>query len=204
MSQTMKWVLAIGIFFSGFISAEDTLVRVLVWDEQQPAQKAMYPNFLGNQIAAHLKEQGMKVTSVKMDDGEQGLTKENLDNADVLIWWGHVRQGQVSVEKAKDIVERIKAGKLGLIVLHSAHWAEPFVQAMQARAIEDALKKLSDDERKTVKIKTIDPKRTNVKKDSPLTPSSELKTEADGSKTLEIKLPAASSPPGEPTARPAT
>ncbi len=32
-------------------------VRVVVWDEQQPAQKEAYANFLGNQIAAHLREQ---------------------------------------------------------------------------------------------------------------------------------------------------
>jgi len=171
------------------VSAEDR-IRVLIWDEQQPTQKSVYPNFLGNQIGEHLKTvPGMSVTSVKMDDPEQGLTKEALDNTDVLIWWGHVRNAQVSVERAKGIVERIKAGNLQLIALHSAHWAEPFVQAMRARAIEDALKKLSDDERKTVTVKTDDPKRSVPKRDAPLTPSSELKTAADGSKVLEIKLP---------------
>ncbi len=187
-----KCVLLATILFAGFaarIRAEDSPIRVLVWDEQQPAQKGVYPNFLGNHIAAYLKDQGMKVTSVRLDDPEQGLTTENLDNADVLVWWGHVRNKDVSVERSKDIVERIKSGKLSLIALHSAHWAEPFVQAMRAKTIEDALKKLSEEDRKTVKIKTDDPKRAMVKRDAPLTPSSELKTEADGSKVLDIKLP---------------
>ena len=181
-------VMLVGIVFS--VSAEEGVVRVLVWDEQQPAQKAMYPNFLGNHLANYLKGlPGLSVTSVRLDDPEQGLSKENLDHADVLIWWGHIRNQDVSVERAKDIVERIKAGKLSLIALHSAHWAEPFVQAMRARAIEDALGKLSEADRKSVKVVTDDPKRATVKRGAPLTPSSELKTEANGSKVLSIKLP---------------
>ncbi len=48
-------------------------IRVVVWDEQQPAQKEAYENFLGNQIAAHLKTQeGLAVQLVKLDDPEQG------------------------------------------------------------------------------------------------------------------------------------
>src|SRR4051812_32106075 len=72
--------------------AEDApKIRVVVWDEQQPAQKAIYANFLGNQIATHLKTMPeFTVTSVRMDDPEQGLSKETLDNCDVLIWWGHL------------------------------------------------------------------------------------------------------------------
>ncbi|MBI3861660.1 MAG: hypothetical protein HY290_07170, partial [Planctomycetia bacterium] len=39
-------------------------VRVLVWDEQQPAQKQVYENFLGNQIAGYLaKQPGLTVKS---------------------------------------------------------------------------------------------------------------------------------------------
>ncbi len=50
-------------------------IKVVVWDEQQPAQKEAYENFLGNQIAAHLKTQeGLAVQSVKLDDPEQGLS----------------------------------------------------------------------------------------------------------------------------------
>ena len=46
-------------------------IKVVVWDEQQPAQKEAYETFLGNQIAAHLKTQeGLAVQSVKLDDPE--------------------------------------------------------------------------------------------------------------------------------------
>ena len=36
---------------------QDPVVRVVVWDEQQPAQKQAYENFLGNAIAEHLTKQ---------------------------------------------------------------------------------------------------------------------------------------------------
>jgi trehalose utilization protein len=118
-------------------------IRVIVWDEQQPAQKAAYPNFLGNQIAAHLRDQpGISVRSVRLDDPGQGLAGDALATCQVLIWWGHVRQGEIAPETGKVIVERIKTGNLALIALHSAHWSTPFVEAMNERARIDAEKQL--------------------------------------------------------------
>lgn len=115
-------------------------VRVLVWDEQQPAQKKAYENFIGNEIAGSLRQkQGFQVTTARLDDPEQGLSDSILEKTDVLIWWGHVRQAEIPVAKAKQIVSRIQAGKLGLISLHSAHWSAPFMEAMNARARQDAL-----------------------------------------------------------------
>ena len=58
-----------------FRGSDKNPIKVVVWDEQQPAQKEAYENFLGNQIAAHLKTQaGLAVQSVKLDDPEQGLS----------------------------------------------------------------------------------------------------------------------------------
>ncbi len=109
-------------------------VKVVVWDEQQPAQKEAYDNFLGNRIADHLRGQpGLSVRSVKLDDPEHGLAADVLENCRVLIWWGHVRQAEITPEVGKAIVARIKAGDLALIALHSAHWSTPFVEAMNER-----------------------------------------------------------------------
>ena len=47
-------------------------LRVLVWDEQQEAQKQVYPNYLGNHLAEHLKkEDGIEVRSVSIKDPDQ-------------------------------------------------------------------------------------------------------------------------------------
>ncbi|HWB11487.1 MAG TPA: ThuA domain-containing protein [Pirellulales bacterium] len=125
---------------------EAPAVRVLVWDEQQPAQKQAYPDFLGNAIAAWLKAQpGIEVRSVRLDDPEQGLADADLAWANVLVWWGHVRQTEITPETArKKIIEPILAGRLSLIALHSAHWSTPFMEAMNERTRHDARRRYPD------------------------------------------------------------
>lgn len=115
-------------------------VTVLVWDEQQPAQKQAYDNFLGNAIADYLRTcNGLDVRSVRLDDPEQGLADDDLDWAKVIVWWGHVRQAEITPETARTkIVDRVVSGKLALIALHSAHWSTPFVEAMNERTRHDA------------------------------------------------------------------
>ncbi len=167
------------------------IIHVVVWDEQQPAQKAAYPNFLGNAIAEYLKTKpNFEVKSVRLDDPDQGLSDETLDHCDVLIWWGHIRNRDVKPELGYRILQRIKAGKLSLISLHSAHWSAPFIAAMNDRAISDALAALPEADRKDVKVTTVPMPGYNVPKaDAPLTPSSSLKTDADGQKQLTVILP---------------
>jgi trehalose utilization protein len=118
-------------------------VRVLIWDEQQPAQKEAYPNFLGNAIADWLKTRPeIEVRSVRLDDPEQGLKDDDLSWANVIVWWGHVRQAEITPETArKKIVEPILAGKLSLVALHSAHWSTPFMEAMNERTRQDVRKR---------------------------------------------------------------
>lgn len=168
-----------------------TPVRVVVWDEQQPAQKQAYENFLGNAIADYLKtRQGFSVTSVRLDDPEQGLAKETLDKCDVLIWWGHVRHREIKRETAQQLVDRIKQGHLSMISLHSAHWSVPFIEAMNERSIADALATLTENERKTAKIEAIRPEQySQPKRDAALTPSVEKQINPDGSIVLKVKLP---------------
>ena len=115
-------------------------IHVLIWDELQPRQSEAYANFLGNEIAVQLKAvaDDIETRSVALDDPEQGLSDENLDWANVVIWWGHVRQNEVTPETAERLLSRVRDGKLDLIALHSAHWSTPFVEAMNWRSREDA------------------------------------------------------------------
>jgi trehalose utilization protein len=171
-------------------------IRVVVWDEQQPVQKEAYPNFLGNAIADYLRDRTsprdgrpIQVRSVRLDDPEQGLSREVLDHCDVLLWWGHVRHGEIKPETGRALVQRIKQGKLSLIALHSAHWSTPFIEAMNERATQDALKKLTRAEREKVEIRYVQPQKRLYRKDEPLTPSSWKTVRPDGTVLLEIRLP---------------
>ena len=120
-------------------AADPKLINVVVWDERQPAQKQAYDNFLGNQIANHLKNlPGLAVKSVNIDGDEKGLSPVHMRGCDVLIWWGHARQAEITPEMAKPLIQRIKDGTLSLIGLQSSHWSTPVVEGMHERTKLDA------------------------------------------------------------------
>lgn len=190
----MRLFVLAGLFVVALVPggfAADTPVRVLIWDEQQPAQKQVYENFLGNEIANYLKSRpGLTVTSVCQNDPEQGLAEKMLDQTDVLIWWGHVRQRDVKWETGQKLVDRIRRGKLSLIALHSAHWSTPFIEAMNARAIDDALASLPAEQQRTAKVETIRPERyTSPARDAKITPFSEKIPRGDDTVLLKVTLP---------------
>jgi trehalose utilization protein len=179
------------------LAVNDKPVRVLVWDEQQPAPKQAYGDqFLGQTIAAHLsKNLALQVRSAAMPpkgqtDADPALTPESLDQTDVLIWWGHQRHREVKWEVADQIVDRIKSGKLALITLHSAHWSSPFIRAMNARTVDDALKSLPESDRAKAKVNLNYPKYGVVpKREAPLTPNFSKRIDPDGTIVLDVNLP---------------
>lgn len=166
-------------------------IRVLVWDERQPEQKAVYPNWLGNHLAEHLKAAGgFAVTSVALDDPGQGLSR--LEDYDVVVWWGHVRHQELKTEAAKDLVKRIKSGQLSLLALHASHWSKPFVEAMNTRARANALAALAPEEWNTAVITETNlfanfytlPKYTD-----PRTPSVLYRKKPEGPVQIQLTLP---------------
>lgn len=149
-------------------------IHVLVWDEQQPRQSEAYSDFLGNELAKRLASPDFVIRSASLDDTEQGLSAGNLEWADVIIWWGHVRHSDLDVNKAKQVLRYVRRGKLDLIALHSAHWARPFVEAMNWRSMEDAkahLSKIAGNRK--LEIETVPPprERTVPTHGSTLTPA---------------------------------
>ena len=72
---------------------------VVVWSEGT-APTDVYPNDINGAIAEGLAcLKGWEVVTASIDDPEQGLPDELLQRADVLIWWGHVRHGEINREK---------------------------------------------------------------------------------------------------------
>lgn len=139
MSKCLLSVVCFLVFAASILAAP---IHVLVWDERQPRQAEAYDDFLGNEIVAQIaaKSTEFEFRSVTLDDPEQGLTSGNLEWADVVVWWGHVRHGDLTEENAKRVLDYIRSGKVDLVALHSAHWARPFVAAMNWRSLEDARK----------------------------------------------------------------
>jgi trehalose utilization protein len=171
-------------------------IRVVVWDEQQPEQKKAYGDkFLGETIADALsKNPRLAVTAAAMrpkgeTDLDPALSDNALDRTDVLIWWGHVRNREIRQRTGDRIAERVKTGRLALVCLHSAHWSSPFIAAMNARAIDDAIKSVPEADRPKVTTSLIYPKLAVPKPDAPLTPSFTRKKNPDGTSLLVINLP---------------
>ncbi len=181
------------IAVAGDVKANGTApktIRVTIWDERQLAQKVAYPNFLGNWIADYLKgKPEFEVVSVGLEEAEQGLPISLLDKTDVLIWWGHQKHDQVKDALVEEIIARLKAGKLALLALHSAHFSKPFTRAMEERTLQDAERSLRPNERGKVKIVVLKADRTLVPKNERLTPWMERKLDASGQPILEVKLP---------------
>jgi trehalose utilization protein len=106
-------------------------IKVLVWGEyrhekKNPKVAAIYPDGMHETIAAFLRrEEGLEVSTAWLDQPEHGLTAEVLENTDVLIWWGHMAHGEVADETAARVQSRVLEG-MGLIALHSAHYAKVF------------------------------------------------------------------------------
>jgi trehalose utilization protein len=165
----------LGYLAAKTVAAEPPPIRVLVWDEQQPTQKQAYDGgFLGDAIAAHLaKQPGFKVVSVNFASPNQGLSDAELDAAQVLVWWGHVKHALVETPRVEALVQRVRDGRLALVALHSAHWARPFVRLMQERAKDDALAQIPAAERATAKFEFFNdnPLGKVPRREAPLTPA---------------------------------
>lgn len=190
-TTTRLVLITAGLVLTGFtpnLSAAPPDVRVLIWDEQQPEQKQGYGGkFLGETIAAALSTQpGLAIRTTTMAAPEQGLAEEELDRTDVLVMWAHTKHHDLADHRAERVVERVLAGKLSLIALHSAHWTKPYVRLMQERAKADALQTLPLAERSDVVWELLNerPIGKGIKASDPLTP----RLERDG-KVLRLTLP---------------
>ncbi|MFM7443790.1 MAG: ThuA domain-containing protein, partial [Tabrizicola sp.] len=112
-------------------------IRVTVWGENVHEQKnkvvaEVYPKTMHGTIAEFLnKEDGIKATTVTLQDKEHGMTEAKLKETDVLIWWGHAAHGDVDDKIVERVAEAVWSG-MGVIFLHSAHFSKPFKRLMGA------------------------------------------------------------------------
>jgi trehalose utilization protein len=113
------------------------MIRVTVWGENVHERKnrivaGIYPKGMHGAIADALnRDAGIRATTVTLQDADHGLTDAKLAETDVLIWWGHAAHGEVQ-DAIVDRVCNAVWGGMGMIFLHSAHFAKPFKRLMGA------------------------------------------------------------------------
>lgn len=112
----------------------DTL-RVTVWNEylhevEDESIAAIYPAGIHGAIAAALREEGLDVRTATLAEPEHGLSEAVLADTGVLIWWSHKAHDRVAGEVVDRIYQRVVAGGMGLVVLHSGHFSKIFIRLM--------------------------------------------------------------------------
>lgn len=76
------------------------MIKVTIWNEfihekTKPLPARHYPNGIHNAIKEFLDADGrFEVKTAALEGENCGITKELLDNTDVLLWWGHVAHEQ--------------------------------------------------------------------------------------------------------------
>jgi trehalose utilization protein len=111
------------------------MIRTVVWNEfvherENPVVRDIYPDGIHSVIAAALAEDpDIAPETATLDQPEHGLSQARLDATDVLLWWGHKAHGAVEDAVVERVVQRVHEG-MGLIVLHSGHFAKPFIRLM--------------------------------------------------------------------------
>jgi trehalose utilization protein len=107
-------------------------LHALVWSEGTEVGD-VYPNGIAATIAEHLNERGAVVArTASIEDEAQGVPGDTLEWADVVLWWGHLRHGDVT-DGTVDRVERsVREDGTGFVGLHSGHYARPFTRLVEA------------------------------------------------------------------------
>jgi trehalose utilization protein len=108
-------------------------LNVTVWGENVHEQReddvrARYPDGMHATIAgavAALLGEAVSVRTATLQEPEHGLSRAVLDDTDVLTWWGHAAHHEVDDAVAARVQDAVLGG-MGLVALHSAHYAKPF------------------------------------------------------------------------------
>ncbi|POG54406.1 ThuA domain-containing protein [Haloferax marisrubri] len=108
--------------------------RVTVWNEnvherEEPAVAERYPKGIHGTIAEHLEGPDREVRTATLQEPEHGLDEETLNATDVLVWWSHCANDEVTDAVAKRVVDRVHEG-MGFIPLHSGKNSKPFTRLM--------------------------------------------------------------------------
>lgn len=105
-------------------------IKVTVWSEGidpvlEPRAIALYPDDINTYLAGFLgEEEDFEVITRNISQEENGLSQEVLDNTDVLIWWSHLYDAQVSEEAAERVVQAVLNG-MGILFLHASLGSKP-------------------------------------------------------------------------------
>lgn len=101
-----------------------TIYNEYVHEQTEDSVRAVYPEGIHMALKKALECDDIAVRTVTLETVRE-LTEELLNDTDVLIWWGHLRHGDVPDEIAERVQSAVLRG-MGAIFLHSGHHSKPF------------------------------------------------------------------------------
>ena len=109
--------------------------NIIIWNENIHEQeneevKKIYPEGIHNCIKKFLSsDKTLNIQTATLHDDNNGINQNNINDCDVLIWWGHKAHSEV-LDKTVDLIQRRVLEGMGLIVLHSGHHSKIFQRLM--------------------------------------------------------------------------
>ena len=105
------------------------MIRISIYNEfvheqTDEAVRSVYPQGIHEALASFLRSDEIAVRCFTLETAGD-ITREVLDETDVMIWWGHMRHDAVPDEVAIRVKEAVLRG-MGIVFLHSAHHSKPF------------------------------------------------------------------------------
>ena len=112
------------------------MINVMIYNEfvhelKDEAVKVVYPDGIHGAIKSFLEKDGAVgvIRCATLKDHREVMSKEALEQTDVLVWWGHMKHNEVDDEVVARVMRRVLDG-MGFVVLHSGHASKPFKALM--------------------------------------------------------------------------
>ena len=114
-------------------------MNVLVWYENKPlpeaveAERHIYPKGIHGALGELFATQSdFSVRTRVMQDTDQGLADEDLNWANVLVYFSHKHWRDIADDRVDAMQKRVLEG-MGLLLLHSSHASKIFSRLMGTR-----------------------------------------------------------------------
>ncbi len=94
-------------------------------ERKHPAIAERYPDGVHGAITDAVGDDGRTVHTATLQEPEHGLSATVLENTDVLVWWSHCANDEVSDEIGDRVVDHVHE-EMGFVPVHSGKNSKPF------------------------------------------------------------------------------
>ncbi len=119
------------VMMSETVGGPSRPIRVLSWSERTEPE-SLYPAGINGVVAQILAEAGhdFETRVTDLADPDQGVSEADLEWADVLVWFSHLKHRQVEDATLERILRHVQQRGMGFLPLHSSLDSRPFQELL--------------------------------------------------------------------------